>query len=170
MARVAPGRQLQCRFCERNQPGATEKERLIGGRDGASNRPRRAALEHKGNLTRTRRPRLQLARRKLRLRLRLHREQHPKCQNENPKTQFAAEDSAHFGQRPPRFTSDTSPRQPASCQCSLPSRFTTGLQPSIASIQAPRSCVMPCDGQPIAIVIRPPPVPPVLGRIPGAKS
>jgi hypothetical protein len=45
---------------------------------GASNRLRRAALEHRGNLTRTRRPRLQLARRKRRSRLRLHREQHPK--------------------------------------------------------------------------------------------
>jgi hypothetical protein len=34
-------------------------------------------------------------------------------------------------------------------------------------IHSPRLGVMPCDGQPIAIVIRPPPV---LGRIPGAKS
>jgi hypothetical protein len=79
-------RQLQCRFCERKHPDATQKERLIGGRDGASNRPRRAALEHRGNLTRTPRPRLQLARRKLRSRPDLHRERHPKCQNENPKT------------------------------------------------------------------------------------
>jgi hypothetical protein len=82
---------------------------LIGGRNGASNRPRCAAQEHKGNLTRTRRLRLRAARQSFQARADSTENDTLNAKKENPKARFAALDSAHFGQHPPRFTSDTSP-------------------------------------------------------------
>ena len=68
--------------------------RLIGGRNGASNRPRRAALEHRGNLTRTHGPACKWHAENCDARVQPHRERNPKSKKENQKCQFAALDSA----------------------------------------------------------------------------
>src|SRR5579862_6343294 len=83
-------------------------ERLIGGRNGASNRNGAArTLRAQKQLTRTQRPRLKAPRRSFQARARLHRERHPKCKKETATTRFAAVDCANFDQRPSRFASDT---------------------------------------------------------------
>jgi hypothetical protein len=137
LARFVPSRQLQCRFCGRKHPDATEKERLIGGRDGASNRPRRAALEHRGNLTRTPRPACNW-----------HAES---CAAASDSIENTALNAKTKNQRlsslqssPPILTSTrcaslrTRPPTTSPGQCSLRSWFKTSLQPLLLPIHPPR--------------------------------
>jgi hypothetical protein len=94
-------------------------------------------LKHRGNLTRTRRPRLQAARQSFQSRADSTENDTLNAKKENPKSRFAALDSAHFGQRPSRFASDTIPdnQRPANVAHRYGSH--AALQPSLGSIEPP---------------------------------
>ena len=155
MALVASGQRPQHRFCERKHPDATQKERLIGGRDGASNHPRRAALEHRGNPIRTPRPPPATGTSKARTRLRMHREQRPKCKNQNPRS-GSRRGPRYFDQRPPKRSRNH--RWPLVSQ-----RIVVEIHPPVMRPAQNRSTR--CHRHTPACGLSP-----VLGRIPGAES
>lgn len=132
---------------------------MIGGQNGASNRNGAArTLRAQKQLTRTQRPRLKAARRSFQARARLHRERHPKCKKKTPRPgsrQWTAQilTSARHDLLRTRLG------QPAPGQCRLASWFTSRLHPALVLIQVRILCVIPWDGQTVAIGIRPPAVP-----------
>ena len=142
----------------RRRSQTPEPRRLIGGQNGASNRNGAArTLRAQKQLTRTQRPRLKAARRSFQARARLHRERHPKCKKKTPRPgsrQWTAQilTSARHDLLRTRLG------QPAPGQCRLASWFRSRLHPALVLIQVRILCVIPWDGQTVAIGIRPPAV------------